>query len=176
MASFELAQVNVARLLAPLDSAELADFVDLLAPVNQLAETSPGYLWRLQSDGGDATDIEGFRFDVDDSPGVIVNMSVWRDVASLSGFVYGGLHRQVLRRRREWFSRMTEAYTACWWVPAGHRPTVAEAEERVLHLRAHGPSSWAFTLQQAFDATGAPAASDGVPDAVSDVDRASRPA
>ncbi|GAA1985753.1 DUF3291 domain-containing protein [Isoptericola halotolerans] len=156
MSSFELAQVNVARLLAPLDSEALAGFVDLLAPVNHLAESSPGYVWRLQSEGGDATDIEGFRFDVDDSPGVIVNMSVWQDLAALSTFVYGGLHRAVLQRRREWFSRMTEAYTACWWVTAGHRPTVAEAEERVLHLRAHGPTAWAFTLQRSFDPSGEP--------------------
>jgi hypothetical protein len=156
MTSFELAQVNVGTLLAPLDSTQLQGFVELLDPVNELAERSAGYVWRLEGDDGNATDVEGFRFDVGDSPGVIVNMSVWQDLASLSEFVYGGLHREVLRRRREWFSRMREAYTACWWVAAGHRPSVAEAEERVLHLRAHGPTAWAFTLQRPFDPAGEP--------------------
>ncbi|WP_402465406.1 DUF3291 domain-containing protein [Isoptericola aurantiacus] len=154
--SHELAQVNVARLRAPLDSAQLADFVDLLDPVNSLAERSDGFVWRLQSEGGDATDIEGFGFDVDGSPGVIVNMSVWRDVEALSAFVYGGLHREVLARRREWFERMAQAYTACWWVPAGHRPDVPEAEQRVLHLRRHGPTPHAFTLHRPVAADDAP--------------------
>lgn len=75
-------------------------------------------------------------------------MSVWIDVDHLAAFVYGELHRQVLRRRRQWFHHMAEAYTACWWVPAGHRPTTAEAEERVRHLRAHGPTPDAFTLRE----------------------------
>lgn len=152
MTTTQLAQVNVARLRAPLDSAELRDFVDLLDPVNAAADRSDGFVWRLQTEAGDATAVEGFRFDVAGSAGVIVNMSVWRDVEALSAFVYGTMHRAVLRRRREWFERMREAYTACWWVEAGHRPTVAEAEDRVRHLRRHGPGPHAFTLQRPFAA------------------------
>jgi hypothetical protein len=157
----QLAQVNVARLRAPLDSDLLADFVAALDPVNALADAADGFVWRLQSEGGNATDVEGFRFDVGDSAGVIVNMSVWRDVAALADFVYSGEHLAVLRRRREWFERMDSAFTACWWVPAGHVPDVAEAEERVLHLRAHGAGAQAFTLQRPFSPAGEPAASAG---------------
>jgi hypothetical protein len=145
--SYELAQVNVARLAAPLEDPQLADFVAALDPVNAAADSAPGFVWRLQTEDGDATAVRAFSWDVAESAGVIVNMSVWTDVESLAGFVYGELHRQVLRRRREWFERMREAYTACWWVPAGHRPSTAEAEQRLQHLRAHGPTCWAFTLR-----------------------------
>jgi hypothetical protein len=148
--SVELAQVNVARLVAPLEDPQLADFVAALDPVNAAADSAPGFVWRLQTEDGDATAIRAFSWDVAGSAGVTVNMSVWTDVESLAAFVYGELHRAVLKRRREWFERMREAYTACWWVPAGHRPSTAEAEERLQHLRAHGPTWWAFTLRTHF--------------------------
>jgi hypothetical protein len=153
---FELAQINIGRLRAPIDSAQLKDFVDLLDPVNAVADVSPGFVWRLQTEDGNATGVQAFEWDAADSAGVIVNMSVWTDLESLGEFVYGVLHRAVLRRRREWFERMPEAYTACWWVPAGHRPTTDEAEERVRHLRRHGPTPVAFTLQQSFPPPDAP--------------------
>jgi hypothetical protein len=146
----ELAQVNIARLVAPLDDPQLEDFVAALDPVNAAADAAPGFVWRLQTEDGDATSIRAFHWDVGDSSGVIVNMSVWRDVDSLADFVYGELHRQVLKRRREWFQRMSTAYTACWWVPAGHRPATQEAEERLLHLRVHGPTPYAFTLRTSY--------------------------
>ncbi|TDC92123.1 DUF3291 domain-containing protein [Saccharopolyspora aridisoli] len=146
----ELAQVNIARLAAPLDDPQLVDFVAALDPVNAAAEAAPGFVWRLQTEDGDATAIRAFHWDVGDSSGVIVNMSVWRDVDSLAAFVHGELHRRVLKRRREWFQRMSEAYTACWWIPAGHRPATEEAEERLLHLRSHGPAPYAFTLRTSY--------------------------
>lgn len=99
----ELAQVNIARLVAPLDDPQLADFVAALEPVNAAADAAPGFLWRLQTDDGDATAVRAFDWDIGDSAGVIVNMSVWRDAEHLAAFVYGELHRQVLKRRREWF-------------------------------------------------------------------------
>ncbi|MCZ9340939.1 DUF3291 domain-containing protein, partial [Streptomyces sp. TRM76130] len=95
----------------------------------------------------DATDVPVFG-----DSGLIVNMSVWRDADALTAFMYRGRHREVLARRREWFERTAEAVTALWWVPAGHRPTVAEAEARLLHLRANGPTRYAFTLRQSFPA------------------------
>jgi hypothetical protein len=146
----QLAQVNIARLAAPLDSAQLADFVAGLEPVNALAEAADGYVWRLKDESGDATAIEAFAWDAGDSLGVIVNMSVWRDLESLVAFVYDEGHRAVLRRRREWFRPVTEVTTACWWVPAGHEPSTDEAEDRVRHLRAHGPTPYAFTLRTPF--------------------------
>lgn len=145
--AFELAQVNLARLRFPLDSPELKDFVDHLEPVNADADAADGFVWRLQSEGGDATDIPVFG-----DTWLIVNMSVWRDPNALTAYMYQGRHREMLARRREWFERVREAMTALWWVPAGHRPTVAEAEARLLHLRAHGPTPYAFTLRTSFPA------------------------
>ncbi|AXG53866.1 hypothetical protein SLCG_2711 [Streptomyces lincolnensis] len=143
--AYELAQVNISRLRFPLDSPELKDFVDALDPVNASAEEADGYVWRLQSDGGDATDIKVFGDDW-----LIINLTVWRDTNALTAFMYQGQHREMLARRREWFERVQEAMTALWWVPTGHRPTVAEAESRLLHLRTNGPTPHAFTLRTSF--------------------------
>jgi Domain of unknown function (DUF3291) len=150
-AGHELAQVNIARLAAALDSPALADFVANLEPVNAAADSAPGFIWRLQDESGDATAITAFEWDAEGSAGVIVNLSVWRDADALADFVFGDRHRSVLRRRRDWFQPMQEAYLACWWVRAGERPTTGDAEQRVRHLRAHGPTSTAFTLRQRFD-------------------------
>jgi hypothetical protein len=123
----------------------LKDFVDALDPVNAVAEASDGFVWRLQSDSGNATDIPFFG-----DEWLIVNMTVWRDTNALTAFMYQGQHRELMSRRREFFERLQEAVTALWWVPAGHRPTVAEAEERLLHLREHGPTAYSFTLRTSF--------------------------
>jgi hypothetical protein len=160
---YQLAQVNVARLAAPLDDPVLADFVAALNPVNAAADQAPGFVWRLQTEDGNATAIVAFEWDTADSAGVIVNLSVWADVEHLASFVYGPMHRQVLRRRREWFHRMREAHTACWWVPAGHRPTTDEAEQRVRYLRCNGPTRQAFTLQASFPPPGAAEPDQAVP-------------
>lgn len=155
---FELAQVNIARLAAALEDPRLADFVTALDPVNAVAERAPGFVWRLQTEDGNATAIHAFEWDAADSAGIITNMSVWTGMDSLATFVYGELHRQVLKRRREWFELIHEAYTACWWVPVGQRPTTADAEERILHLREHGPTPYAFTLRESFAAPDEPSA------------------
>lgn len=142
----DLAQVNVARLLAPLDSPLLSDFVAALAEVNAAGDAAPGFLWRLQGAGGDATDVEAFTWDAAGPHGVIVNLTTWTSPQALVDFVFSPVHLAVMRRRRTWFHRAAEATTALWWVPTGHRPTTEEAEERVRHLRTHGPSAHAFTL------------------------------
>jgi hypothetical protein len=144
-ASYELAQVNIGRLRAPLDSVQLKDFVEGLDPVNAVADAADGFVWRLQSDSGNATDVP-----VLGDAWLIVNMSVWRDASALTAFMYQGRHRELLARRREFFERLEEAMAVLWWVPAGHRPTVAEAESRLLHLREHGPTRHAFTLRTSF--------------------------
>ncbi|MGW3680623.1 DUF3291 domain-containing protein [Streptomyces prasinus] len=143
--AYELAQVNIARLKAPIDSPQLKDFVDNLDSVNADAEAADGFVWRLISEGGNATDISVF-----DDPWLIVNMSVWRNTDALTAYMYQGRHREMLARRREWFEQVREAMVTLWWVPEGHRPTVAEAEARLLHLRAHGPTPYAFTLRTSF--------------------------
>jgi hypothetical protein len=147
---WELAQVNIGRLKAPVDDPALAGFMAALDPLNAVAEASPGFVWRLQTEDGNATAIQAFGWDAAGSAGVIVNMSVWAGVGELAAYVYGEMHKQIMRRRREWFQLMREAYTTCWWVPAGHRPSTGEAEERIRHLRAHGPTRHAFTLQASF--------------------------
>lgn len=153
MTRYELAQLNVARLRAPLDSPMLADFVGALGRINALADGAPGFVWRLQDDAGDAT---SFRPAGED---VLVNMSVWKDAESLNAFVYRSDHAGVMRRRREWFERM-DLYLVLWWVPQGHRPTVEEALERLEHLRAHGPTPQAFSMGKLFPAPDAPPASE----------------
>ncbi|MET7660156.1 DUF3291 domain-containing protein [Streptomyces sp. NPDC058293] len=145
----ELAQVNIGRLTAPLDSEQLRDFAEGLDPVNAVADASDGFVWRLKDESGDAT-----SFRIFDDAWLLVNMSVWRDTNALTAFMYQGLHRELLARRREFFERLDEAVTALWWVPAGHRPTLEEAEERLVHLRAHGPTPHAFNLRTAFPAGG----------------------
>ena len=142
-----LAQVNVARLTAPIDDPRIREFVDGLAPVNALADAAPGFVWRMQDDSGDATHIE-----VDPDPLMIMNLSVWEDVAALMAFVRSPDHAAYLRRRREWFQRWTDGpYVCLWWVEEGHRPTPAEALERLAHLRAVGPSPQAFTTSKVFE-------------------------
>ena len=153
MSSWQLAELNVARLKAPLDSPELKDFVDNLDRINALAENSPGFVWRLKGEGNDATSLRPMGDDV------IVNMSVWRDVESLKNYVYRSAHVEILKRKREWFTRMAESHMALWWVPQGHQPTASEAAIKLRVLREKGPSPEAFTFASAFAAPDAPDAS-----------------
>jgi len=147
---YSLAQVNIARLRAPLDSPQLAGFVAALDPVNAVADAAPGFRWRLQTEDGNATAVRAFEWDSAGSVGVITNMSVWESPEALADFVYSAEHRRVLRRRRSWFERMAEAYTALWWIPRGSVPSTADAEERIRLLREHGPTARAFTLRVIF--------------------------
>jgi hypothetical protein len=145
--SYELAQLNIGIVRGPIDSPVMAEFVANLDRVNAIADRSPGFVWRLQTEEGDATAIRPFP-----DENLLVNMSVWRDLQSLSEFVYRSAHAEILRRRREWFERMSEAYLVLWWVPAGHRPTIEEAIARLERLRAEGPTPEAFTFRRAFPA------------------------
>jgi hypothetical protein len=144
-AAFHLAQVNLATLRAPLDSPELAGFVAQLEPVNALADQSHGFVWRLQTEDGDATAIRPFEDDR-----VIVNLSVWASLEALRTFVYASRHLDVMRQRRAWFHRMPDPFMALWWVPAGTIPTVAEAKDRLELLARRGPTAAAFTLRAPF--------------------------
>lgn len=148
--SFELAQVNVSRLLAPLDSPQLAEFVAALDEVNASGDAAPGFRWRLQTEDGNATAVQAFGWDVADSYGVIVNLTTWTSVEALADWAFSGPHLAIMRRRREWFAKAAEATTALWWVPAGHHPSTGEAEDRVRHLRRHGLAPTAFTLRRPF--------------------------
>lgn len=149
--AFHLAQVNVARLTAPLDSPALAPFVDNLERVNALADASPGFVWRLQTEDGDATAIRAF-----DDADILVNMSVWESVEALGDFVYRSAHVGIMRGRAEFFVRAEEAYVALWWIPAGTIPTTADAVDRLASIREHGPTPFAFNFRNVFGPDDAP--------------------
>ena len=153
MSRHHLAQLNVGIATAPLDSQVMADFMNNLDHINALAESSPGFVWRLKADDGNATSLRP----IDDR--TMVNMSVWRDAQSLSAFVFRTAHVEFMRRRREWFERMPEAYLVLWWVPEGHVPTTDEAVARLAHLRAHGPTAHAFNFRSVFPPPDAPSQS-----------------
>jgi hypothetical protein len=136
---FQLAQINIGRVLAPVDDPRIAGFVAELESINALAEASPGFVWRLKSDSGNATDIV-----YNNDPLVLVNMSVWRSVEDLRAFTYAGRHREILRQRAQWFEKMTLPHSCLWWIPAGHIPTVAEGRERLEHYQKHGATEYSF--------------------------------
>jgi len=145
MSNYELAQLNIGIVKGSMDSPVMADFSANLDRINALAEHTHGFVWRLQTEEGDATAIRPFE-----NEDMLVNMSVWRDVESLSKYVYNSAHVEIMRRRREWFERMHEAFLVLWWVPKGHRPSIAEAIAKLDVLRAKGPTAEAFTFRQAF--------------------------
>ena len=150
MEGWHVAQVNLGRLRAPVDDPMIAEFVAALDPINAIADASPGFVWRLQTESGNATDI---RPDAHDEL-LAINLSVWESVDLLADYVYRSGHADVLRRRREWFERFTGHYLALWWTPAGVVPTVEEAVQRVAHLERHGPTEQAFTFRHRFDPPG----------------------
>ena len=147
MQDWHLAQANIARAVAPMDDPAMADFMARLDTINALAEGSPGFVWRLKSDSGNATDIP-----VTDDPLEILNMSVWESADALFDYVYRTAHTPVMARRREWFEKPTRPHMVLWWVEAGHRPDVAEALEKLDMLAKKGPTPDAFTFKQRFPA------------------------
>jgi hypothetical protein len=147
----QLAQLNIARPRGPLDGPVMAEFMANLERINGMGDSSAGFVWRLQDDGGNATALEQ-PF----GPEIIVNLTVWEDVDSLRAFVFRSEHVAFLRRRVEWFTRFEAPTTVLWWVPRGYRPSLTEAKERLELLVAHGPTTHAFTFSQAFGADGQP--------------------
>ena len=143
----QLAQINIGRLIAPIDDPKIAEFVAQLEPVNALADRAPGFVWRLKSESGNATDIA-----YNDDPFVIVNMSVWESPEALQDFAYRSDHIKVSRDRAKWFEKMDKPNYCLWWVPAGHVPSVAEGRERLEHYQTHGATPYSFWFSQGFPA------------------------
>jgi hypothetical protein len=143
--TYELAQLNIGVIKGPMDSPVMADFAANLERINALAEQTPGFVWRLQTDDGDATALRPFE-----NENMLVNMSVWRDADALRSFVYRSDHVDIMRRRAQWFERMNEGFLVLWWIPEGHRPSIAEAIARLETLRRQGPTAQAFTFRQSF--------------------------
>ncbi len=141
---YQLAQINVARLLKPIDHPQIAGFVSRLDEINALAERSEGFVWRLKDDvTNNATALNPFN-----DPLVIVNMSVWENVDSLKSYVYNSAHVDVFKQRKSWFEKPTTAHMALWWVKEGHLPTASEGKERLEYFQAHGSSSYAFSFSK----------------------------
>jgi hypothetical protein len=144
---FQIAQVNIARMRAPLNDPLLAGFIAKLECINALADSSPGFVWRLKTDAGDATSLRPY-----DDDRVLFNLSVWSSPKDLRDFVYRSVHAGVMRQRKSWFERFDGIYYALWWVPAGHIPSIGEAKDRLEYLRAHGEGAHAFSFTNLFPA------------------------
>jgi hypothetical protein len=142
---YQLAQINISRLIAPIDDPKIAGFVAQLEPINAMADQAPGFVWRLQSAAGNATDIA-----YNDDPFAIVNMSVWESAGALRDFAYKSGHVQVFRDRAKWFEKMDKPSYCLWWVPAAHQPSVAEGRERLGHYQTHGATPHSFWFSQQF--------------------------
>jgi hypothetical protein len=142
---WHLAQINVGRLVAPQGDPRVQPFFEALDWVNALADSSPGFVWRLQDDGGNATAIQ-----VTPDPLFILNMSVWTDADSLFNYVYRSAHTPEMGRRREYFERFEGAYMALWWIEAGTIPSINDGLSRLWNLDRYGPSQHAFTFKARF--------------------------
>jgi hypothetical protein len=145
MTKLHLAQVNIARMRGALEDPVMREFVARLEEINALADGSPGFVWRLQTDAGNATYLRPY-----DDERIIVNMSVWETVEDLRNYAYRGGHAEALRRRQEWFEKLDTPVVALWWVPAGHIPSIDEAKKRLAHLQERGPTPFAFSFRSLF--------------------------
>ncbi len=136
MPGWHLAQMNAAQARWRTDAAEMADFMAQIDTINEVADTSPGFVWRMTEDSGEPTRL--------------VNISVWESVETLKDFVYQSAHIGVFRDRGRWFEKPTQANQVLWWVPAGHRPSYAEGHAKLALLQASGPTVEAFTFANVF--------------------------
>jgi hypothetical protein len=142
--AFHFAELNIARLLHPLDAAQNEEFVAVLDAVNAIAEVSPGFVWRLKADDGrSASYVEVF-----DDPQVIVNLTLWTDPESLRHFTYRSGHGAYFRRRQEWFEPSQQPDMVCWWIAPGELPDVRDAVDRLERLRRDGPSDDGFPFTE----------------------------
>jgi len=142
---YHLAQINIAKAQDSMESEVMKGFVKRLAEINDLADSSPGFIWRLKTEEGDATSIQAFE-----DPSLIVNISVWETIEALKEFVYKSLHVELIRDRDAWFNKIANAHQALWWVPVGHIPTINEGKEKLELLQLKGPSKEAFTFSKPF--------------------------
>lgn len=144
---YHLAQVNVARAKAALTDPLMQGFVEQLDHINELADNSPGFVWRLQTEEGDATAVQLYE-----DPLVIVNLSVWESLEALEQYVYSGEHLTVLKSRKNWFEKFDGPMLALWWIPAGATPTPESARDALEKLRRDGPTPEVFTFAKRYPA------------------------
>lgn len=142
---YHLAQVNIARMRAELDTPEMAGFTSRLDEINALADASPGFVWRFQTDAGDATAVRLFE-----DPLLLFNMSVWEGLDALKSYVYESRHVELLRAKKQWIAAPTTPHLALWWIARGGIPSVQEGLEKLRRLKDDGPSAEVFTFAQPF--------------------------
>ncbi|WP_233557266.1 DUF3291 domain-containing protein [Rhodophyticola porphyridii] len=135
-----LAELNVGRLLAPVDDPRVAEFIDNVDRINGMGKRMPGFVWMMEGSGGPGNTDAAIGGD----PRYIANLTVWESVETLEDFVWNTVHRRFYERRQDWFEVLGEMHFVMWWVPIGHRPTLSEALARLEHLRSHGAGSHAF--------------------------------
>jgi hypothetical protein len=138
--TFQLAQINVARMRAPLDDPSMKAFVDLIAPINALAEASPGFVWRLRDPNATLAG----------DPTILVNLSVWDSVEALKEFTYRSGHIAPFRARTMWFEPYGGAHLALWWIPAGTIPTIDDGAARLASRDRDGDTPAAFSFANIF--------------------------
>lgn len=148
---YQLAQINIAQLLAPLDDPLIKEFKDFLDPVNQLGADSPGFVWIYRAEDGQAASYGPAPFE---NPLIVINYTVWEDYESLHHFVYNTVHAYFLKNRKKWTGKLERPHVAMWWIPAGHTPTLAEGIAKLDQLRDEGPSPSVFNLRQRYTADG----------------------
>ncbi|MGI9414534.1 MAG: DUF3291 domain-containing protein [Hyphomicrobiales bacterium] len=146
---YHIAQINVGTVRYETDDPRMADFMENLDRINELAERSPGFVWRLKDDTNNATNIRLY-----DNPLLLLNMSVWETIEDLEAFTYKTVHTRFVQRREEWFHPSATTYLALWWVENDRLPTAGEGQEKVAYLEKNGPSPLAFTFKQRFPMPG----------------------
>jgi hypothetical protein len=148
MKKFHLAQINIAKAKAKMDSEIMKGFVERLDEINQIADQFAGFIWRLQTEDGDSTGIRAFS-----DPNLIINMSVLKDIKSLNSYVYKSAHVELIRDRQAWFNKMLESQIALWWVPVGHIPSIEEGKQKLDLLDKNRPNENVFTFAKTFRKT-----------------------
>lgn len=145
----QLAQINIAQMKGKdYNDPIMTDFVANIDRINQIAEASPGFVWRLKDEQDNALNINPFE---DNS--MLINISVWEDVAPLKSFVYGAMHLEIMKRKKEWFRHFKGFYYALWWIKAGEYPTAVEAAKQLTYLQDKGPSEKVFTFKKTYSPT-----------------------
>ena len=144
MITFHLAQVNIAKRLAPMDDPIMQDFVNNVDRINALADKAGGFIWRLQDEDKDEA------LDVFKDETLIINMSIWADIDSLFNYTYKSGHIEVFKRKKEWFSKLKMMHMAFWYVPEGYVPTFQDAKGRLDYLNTHGDTPYAFGFKSKF--------------------------
>jgi len=148
METYHLAEINIARMKGvDINDSIMKEFVENLDAVNQIAEKSEGFVWRLKDENNNATSLNPY-----DDEQIIINVSVWKSLETLEEFMYRTFHAEFLKRRKEWFTSFGKAHTAMWWIPAGHLPSLEEAVGKLDLLQKNGASQDSFDFRNKFPA------------------------